>query len=74
MEYRVDAGAVLRVPTLKSRIELQQKNPTSLLHRMKAAIKIIINVYIIISNKSLGTAVTMFCYGHANIYWLGKVD
>jgi len=34
---------------------------------MKPAIKIIINVCIIISNKSLGTAVTMFCYGHANI-------
>ena len=41
---------------------------------MKPAIKIIINVYIIISHKSLRTAVTMFRYGHANVYWLGKVD
>lgn len=41
---------------------------------MKPAIKIIIYVYMITSNKSLRTAVTMFCCGHANISWLGKVD
>jgi hypothetical protein len=44
------------------------KNPTSLHYMIKLDNKITINVYIIISNKSLRTAVTAFYDAHANIH------